>query len=161
MDVGRQLPWLEDVADDSGQSLNWRDARRTRVAFFAHHGECPDCARYARALLDRRDALSRADGDLWVIGGAAANALPVGVRGVATVTGDVAHVLRQRCDLPADDPWVIVADRWGQVWQAEAADDRHALVDPDAVVETALFIGVQCPECETLDQPTVEWSNVH
>lgn len=161
MDVGRQLPWLDDVADDRGRSLNWRDARRTRVVFFAHPDACPDCARHVRGLLDRRDSLSRADADVWVISGGAGDTHPVGADGVHTVTGAAADRLRRRCDLPTDEAWLIVADRWGQVWQAEAADDNHALVDPADAVETATFIGVQCPECETLDQPTVDWSHVH
>jgi len=35
MDVGHQLPWLRDVTDDDGRSLNWRDTRRNHLVFLS------------------------------------------------------------------------------------------------------------------------------
>lgn len=159
MDVGEQLPWLHDLTDDDGRPLNWRDTRRNRVVFFGHPRGCATCSSYARDLLDLRDALDQCDGDLWLIGDIA-DSPARSVTGVAGITGDAAHRLRKRCGLSPADAWVAVADRWGQIWQAAAPDDRHTLVDPAEVLKTTEFIAVQCPECETLDQPTGDWSTV-
>lgn len=159
MQVGDQLVWLHDVTDDRGHPLNWRDTRRNRVVFFGHPGGCTKCSSYADDLLDLHDSFVRWDGDLWLIGDiVGSRARPV--TDVVGVTGDAAHRLRQRCGLSSADAWVAVADRWGQIWQALLADDRHALVDPADVLETTKFIAVQCPECETLDQPAGDWSTV-
>ena len=160
MDVGHHLPWLRAVTDDSGRPLNWRDARRSRVVFFTHPGACGDCARLAAGLLETRDALRRSDSDLWFVGDSVP---PVTTTAddVRRVTGDAERGLRTRAGVSEDGAWLIVADRWGQVWQAAAADDRHTLATPADALETAWFIAVQCPECETLDQPTDDWSSVH
>lgn len=160
MDVGDQLRWLHNATDDSGRPLNWRDTRRNRVVFFTHPGVCAACSSYTRALLDVRDDLDRWDGDIWLVGDIAEGGAPP-VTDVVRVTGDGDHQLRQRCGLSPDDARVVVADRWGQIWQTAVADDRHSLVDPAEVLETTKFIAIQCPECETLDQPTGDWSTVH
>lgn len=79
---------------------------------------------------------------------------------VARVTGDDDRRLRQRCELSTDDARIVVADRWGQVWQTAAAGDDHSLLDVADVVETTKFMAPQCPECETLDQPVGDWSRI-
>ena len=160
MDVGDQLRWLQDATDDGGRRLNWRDARRNRIVFFAHPGACAACASYARELLDVGDSLARWDGDIWLIGAIADGTAP-SATDVVRVTGDADRRLRERFGLAPEDARVIVADRWGQIWQTAVADDRHVLVDPGDVLETTKFIAIQCPECETLDQPTGDWSSVH
>jgi hypothetical protein len=160
MHVGDQLRWLHNATDDSGRPLNWRDTRRNRVVFLTHPGRCAACSSYAHALLDIRDGLQRWDGDIWLVGDIAESSEP-SVADVTRVTGDGDHRLRRGCGLSADDARVVVADRWGQIWQTAVADERHTLVDPADLLETTKFIAIQCPECETLDQPTGDWSNVH
>ncbi len=159
MEVGDQLPWLHDVTDDHGRPLDWRDTRRNRIVFFTHPGACAGCSSHARDLVALRAHLSRWDGDLWLVGDTADDVMPE-ADDVIRVTGDTDHLLRQRCGLSADDARVAVADRWGQIWQTAVADDRHTLVAPADVLETIKFIAIQCPECETLDQPAGDWSSV-
>lgn len=156
MIVGDQLPSLSHVTDDNGRALNWRDARRNRIVFFAHPGECAECSGNARALLELRARLAKWDGDLWLVGDAV---IPEAVD-VIRVTGDADHRLRQGCGLSPEDATLVVADRWGQVWQVAPTDDRHVLVETADVLETTKFIAIQCPECETLDQPAGDWSSV-
>jgi hypothetical protein len=153
MDVSDQLRWLHNATDDSGRPLNWRDTRRNRVVLFTHPGGCAECSSYARDLLELGDSLDRWDGDLWLVGDIA-DGIARTVTDVVRVTGDADRGLRQRCDLSPDDARVVVADRWGQIWQTAVADDHHTLVDPADVLETTKLIAIQCPECETLDQPT-------
>ena len=108
MDVGDQLRWLQDATDDGGRRLNWRDARRNRIVFFAHPGACAACASYARELLDVGDSLARWDGDIWLIGGIADGTAP-SATDVVRVTGDADRRLRERCGLAPEDARVIVA----------------------------------------------------
>jgi len=110
-------------------------------------------------MLELGDSLDRWDGDLW-LAGETANAVTPEVEDVVRVTGDADRWLRQRCGLSPDDTRLVVADRWGQIWQTAVADDHHILVDPAEMLETTRFIAVQRPECETLDQPTGDWSSV-
>lgn len=159
MKVGDQLPWLRDATDDNGRPLNWRDMRRNRVVFFTHPDRCAACTSYAHALVERGDRLATWDSDLWLVGATASDVVPDGA-GVLRVTGDADQRLRHRCGLRPDDARLVVADRWGQIWQTAAADDDHVLVDPGDVLETTTWIATQCPECETLDQPTGDWSSV-
>ncbi|HSJ43814.1 MAG TPA: hypothetical protein VK923_03925 [Euzebyales bacterium] len=159
MDVGDQLPWLQNVIDDSGRPLNWRDTRRNRVVFFTHPGECAACTSYACDLMELRARLATWDGDVWLVGRAADTSSPA-AEDVVRITGQADHRLRTRCDLSSTDAWVAVADRWGQIWQTAMADEHHTLVDPADVIETTRFIAIQCPECETLDQPAADWSAV-
>lgn len=159
MDVGAQLPWLRGVTDDSGRPLDWCDTRRNRVVFFTHAGECGACSGYAHDLLELRDRLAGWDGELWLVGATADDVAP-GAEDVVRATGDADHRLRRRCGLSSSDAQVVIADRWGQVWQTSLADDHHTLVDPADVLETTGFIAVQCPECETPDQPAGDWSSV-
>lgn len=156
MEIGDQLPSLHGVTDDDGRPLNWRDARRNRIVFFTHQRDCTKCSSQAIDLLELRARLAQWDGDLWLAGGA----VTPDVDGIC-VTGDAEHRLRQRCGLLPDDATVVVADRWGQIWLVASTDDRHVLVDPADVLETTKFIALQCPECETLDQPAGDWSSVH
>jgi hypothetical protein len=156
MDVGAQLPWLHDETDQRGRPLDWRDTRRNRIIFFTHPGDCAACSTYARRLVDLRDRLDLWDGDVWLIGDIAGSTTqPVG--DVVGVTGNADRRLRQRCNLPPTDARVVVADRWGQIWETTIADDRHNLMDPEDVLETTKFIAIQCPECHTLDQPPSGW----
>jgi hypothetical protein len=159
MEVGVQLPWLRDVTDDSGRPLNWRDTRRNRIVFFTHAGECAACSSYAQGLVELRDHLTGLDGELW-LAGPTADDLAGAAPDVVRATGDADRRLRRRCDLSPTDARVVVADRWGQIWQTAVADHRHTLIDAADVLETIRFIAVQCPECETPDQPPGDWSTV-
>ena len=55
---------------------------------------------------------------------------------------------------------MVIADRYGQIWQTATADDQHVLVDAADVLATTRWIAIQCPECETLDQPAGDWNSV-
>jgi hypothetical protein len=61
---------------------------------------------------------------------------------------------RRRVGVSGDDVAVIVADRWGAVYQVTAAGADHFLPDPRDLVGLAKFIDIQCPECEV---PSPEW----
>ena len=161
MDIGNLLPWVSGLNDDDGgRPLDWRDTRRNRVVFFTHPAGCADCSDYARDLMELRDRLSSWDGDVWLVGETADDLATPSADNVVRVTGDADRRLRQRCGLPPDEARLVIADRWGQIWQTAVADDHHVLVDPADVLETTKWIATQCPECETLDQPIGDWSSV-
>jgi hypothetical protein len=75
----------------------------------------------------------------------------------------VEHLLARRTDLESDDvrlvvtadtvpgvpaPGVIVADRWGEVWFVQGAEQADRLSTADDLVEWVRFVQVQCPECQ-------------
>ena len=45
-------------------------------------------------------------------------------------------------------PSVLVADRWGEVYDARSGDCAAAYPEPDEILEWLQFIAVECPECQ-------------
>jgi ribosomal protein S27E len=160
MEVGAILPSLTGLEDQRGKLLDWRDMRRNRIVLFAHPGTCAGCSGYARQLIALQEHFALWDGDVWLLGGSLAQLAEHIPADRARIAGDPARRAHQRCGLPEQRAVVVVADRWGQVWDIATSDDDHALPDPADLCATTQFIAVQCPECETLDQPPGEWSTV-
>ena len=160
MEVGNILPSLNGLEDHHGKPLDWRDMRRNRVVLFAHPGTCAGCASYGRQLIALQEHFALWDGDVWLVGESVAELAEHTLDYRARIIGDPARRAHQRCGLPEQRAVVVVADRWGQVWDIAISDDDHALRDPADLCATTQFIAVQCPECETLDQPAGDWSTV-
>lgn len=157
--VGSVLPWMSDATDDRGRPLDWRDAQRNRIVLFTHPATCQQCVDYAHDLLESHDELARWDGQLWLSG----DSVDVGASlpdDIARITGADDRRLRQGCGLSMAAAHIVVADRWGQIWQTTATDHDHGLPDVADVVETTRFMALQCPECETLDQPVGDWTRI-
>lgn len=45
-------------------------------------------------------------------------------------------------------PGVVVADRWGEIYQVAGAPDATALPAPDEVLEALRYVAHECPECQ-------------
>jgi hypothetical protein len=45
-------------------------------------------------------------------------------------------------------PAAIVADRWGEIYFAAAADEVDGLPSPDELIDWLRYVQVKCPECE-------------
>jgi ribosomal protein S27E len=160
MEIGNILPALDDLEDQHGRPLNWRDMRRNRVVLFAHPGTCLRCASYGRQLIALRNRFAEWDGDVWLVGDSVAYLAEHAPDDHVRVVGDTARRAHRRCRLPERHAATIIADRWGQVWQIAISGGDHAFPDPADLCATAQFIAVQCPECETPDQPAGDWSTV-
>lgn len=160
MEVGDILPSISGLEDQRGRPLNWRDMRRNRVVLFAHPGTCASCDAYGRRLIALHERFASWDGDVWLLGASVAQLAEHASDERTRITGDPGGRAHRRCGLLERQAAVVVADRWGQVWDIARSDDGHTLPDPADLCETMQFIAVQCPECETLDQPAGDWSSV-
>lgn len=163
MELGAVLPAVPDLTDAQHRPLVWRHGRRSRIVLLGHGTACDRCAAYAAGLRDAADRFATWDGDVWIgdarepaVASDAAHA-DAAVAMLRSVDGDR---LRRRWGWPPDVAGVVVADPWGQVWQIALADESHALPERDELVETTRFIAIQCPECETADDPRCDWSLV-
>ena len=158
VEVGSILPSLDGLEDQRGRPLNWRDMRRNRTVLFAHPGTCASCASYGTQLIALRDRFALWDGDVWLVGDSVARLAEHTSDDQVRIASDPTRRAHQRCRLPQQHAAVVVADRWGQIWQIAISGDNHALPDPTDLCVTTQFIAVQCPECDTLDQPVSDWS---
>jgi hypothetical protein len=140
MEIDNALTSLDGLQDQHGRPLAWRDMRRNRAVLFAHAGTCFMCASYGRQLIGLGERFAQWDGDIWLVGGSVARlAKPVPDSHVR-IAGDPAHRAHRRCHLPEQHAAVMVADRWGQIWQITVSDDNHALPNPDDLFATMQLI---------------------
>jgi len=131
----------------------------TRVVFFPHPDACDACQSYGTQLTALQDRLAEWDTDVWLVQRSVedlADRLATG--NSVRVVEDHDGRIRQRCEIGERAVVVLVADRWGQVWETADGADQHALPAATALHDTARFVDLQCSECEALDQPVCDWS---
>ena len=69
------------------------------------------------------------------------------------VLADVDGTARRRLNVPSDRSALIIADRWGVVYDSVLAESGAELPDEDEVVEWVRYLATQCPECGVPDEP--------
>ncbi len=134
--------------------------RRTRVLVAGHGSGCEACRRYAERLAEAAAEFGRWDGEAIVVagpGGAGELDVPraAGGAGVAGSSRpplrDPEGAARRRLGVPEDRVGLLIADRFGEVFLREEADEADALPEPDAVLEWLRYLATQCPECGVPD----------
>lgn len=140
--VGERLPW-STVTTTDGRTRRLRQARTSHVVVVPHE-DCPDCADYLAEVATLSSQLTR-----WN-----ARALSFGDPGDIELTtiAEPAEEAREALGIGADEVAVLAADRYGIVWNVHVSSG-HDLPAEDELVDQARFLGIQCPECETLDSP--------
>ncbi|HXG33448.1 MAG TPA: hypothetical protein VNJ11_08790 [Bryobacteraceae bacterium] len=112
---------------------------RTTVLLILHEPFCPSCQHYLDELGELSEEFSIWEGRLLVV---APDTSPA-----------------YRCPgfgLPVRDPenrlgtrgmaYFLVADRYGQVWEAAPAGDSHPFPPPREITEWLKYLGTLCPE---------------
>ncbi|MDP9072696.1 MAG: hypothetical protein M3N98_00745 [Actinomycetota bacterium] len=119
------------------------------VVVLPHLVRCADCEAYLTDLSAVSEDLRQWATRVLVV-------VPSDASEVAgcTVLVDPDGAARARIGVADNDVAVIVADRYGAVYQVDAAGADHCLPAPAALVELAKFIDIQCPECGV---PGAEW----
>ncbi|HEY8469109.1 MAG TPA: hypothetical protein VIL18_05675 [Longimicrobiales bacterium] len=100
--------------------------------------------------------------DIWA--GRPLVIVPASVENAARLVGSVDGVpfsvladpdgeVRRRLGVPADRAALVIADRWGVVYNAVEADTARDLPPVDEVIEWVRYLATQCPECGVPDEP--------
>ena len=155
--VGDRLPPLTLPSADGGPPVEWRDTSRgAAVLVLPHSADCRACRAYLETLAAGDEAVR-----LW--GGRTLALLPAGVdeaRAFARecrlpfpVIPDPDGDARRRCGVLASAAAVLVADRWGQLYDVAVAGAGHELPSADEVEAWLRFLATQCPECGVPDEP--------
>lgn len=67
----------------------------------------------------------------------------------------------ERLDVEQSEAALFIADRYGQVYVAERAQNLTDLPTPRQIEEWVRFLAVQCPECGVIDEPGYgEWAGI-
>jgi len=144
--VGSLLPNLRLVdGDDAGTDL--RPSSQALLVVFVHPGRCPACASY----------LGEAEGsldDLRSWGTALVGVVPAGeppVEAGFPVLTDEGGESRRRLGIGAGEAAVLLADRWGEVFEVATFGPEHGLPLPRQLVESAKIVDLSCGECNVPD----------
>ena len=114
-----------------------------------HTGDCAACHRYAGVLTEAAPEVGAWSGRIILVAHRTdrldlRRLRDAGVR----VVEDPKRVM------VVDEASVAIADEWGEIFFAVAADDIHSLPSADEIADWVRFISIQCPECEA---PEGEW----
>lgn len=137
--IGRRIDASIRLGD--GSLVQTRHPRAATILLATHRG-CDDCDALQQVLAARAGEIERR----WATR-------------IASAPADEDNL--EALNLAAGEAAVIVIDRFGTVWEhhTSSRDDHSALPDPDAVEETAKFLGTMCPECGVPDWPnTGDWA---
>lgn len=148
MQKGERLPSLTLTAAGGEAAKNLREGRGPRIVVTLHGDDCPDCAAYARGLVDVADQVLDWHGEVVIV-------LTASTGGdVSRLTGPGLTVLRDPEGRFADGRAVVtVTDEWAEVYFSGELDPPHRDPGPDELVEWARFVAIQCPECGVAEGP--------
>lgn len=169
--AGHRLPWRE-LWTETGRRLDLRWSRTSWVVLVTHGHGCPDCGRLLEHLATLSADLRAWDAaivaivppgtaglDAAVSGGSSRASAPAGGHDHVDAVADGDGRLRTAAGLDGGQVGLLVADRFGVVWNAEVRRD-HDLPDDAELVTRARYLAIQCPECETLDDPVhPDWAS--
>jgi hypothetical protein len=116
-------------------------AGKTTVLVTLHSANCTGCREYVNSLAPLAGELDAWDGRLLV-------AVPGAPREVELVRSPVGTILADEHGLIADpaSASVIVADRYGHIFDAVYAGASHRLPGPRELEEWLKYLGTLCPE---------------
>lgn len=145
-----------ELPGQNSETVRLRDYRRRRnvVLYFMERADCADCREKLAGLASSYGDLVFEDAEVVVV-----------VAGAVTEIVDVKRRLGLSCPVLSDEAGeafrrygatddrgrpraaVFVADRFGEVYEAAVAGDRHELPSWEDVKSWLTFIQIQCPEC--------------
>jgi hypothetical protein len=144
------LPRLTLPRIDGGGQVSL-PGQQASLLVFAHPDPCDECARYLDELAGSVDdlrgwatrllAVTGADGD-----DADDHPFPL--------LRDEDGAARRRIGLGGDEAAVILADRWGEVFEVATFGPDHGFPLPRELVESAKIVDLSCGECNV---PGPEW----
>src|SRR5688572_23400693 len=111
------------------------DSNRSTLLVLPHPEQCAPCAAYLDELEEIRPDLQEWATRLQVLDH---------------------HEARQRLGVGDDEAAVILADRWGEVFESASIGFDHDLPLPRQLVESAKILDVSCGECNV---PGPEWQD--
>jgi hypothetical protein len=141
------LPYLELPSPGGGRVALRHGGRHATAVVVVHDATCDACRRYVAQVGAAADDLAAWDGRVVVLvpgslGDAAAftSALELApaVKVVATDADDAAALV--------EGAGVLIADRYGHVYDVTTAGNGHALPAPRELEEWLKFLATQCPE---------------
>ncbi|MBW3576809.1 MAG: hypothetical protein KY462_03535 [Actinobacteria bacterium] len=147
--VGDRLPDVTLARVDDGSAVDLRGSVRDAAVVVFTHPDCDACDEYVAALASGIDDLGDWNAVLRVLSARRAPAAPEDL----AVVEDEDGALRRRLGLDPDVAAVVVADRFGEVWEVTTDEDGHDLPGPEQVESWARFLATQCPECGVPDRP--------
>lgn len=163
---GDRLPPLTLEAT-GGRSIHLRaPSRDASVLVFPHSAECEDCRAYLRALSDEADELRQWYGRILAVLPPCPAAESAASNGEARdrslafpVLMDTSGEARERCGVAPGEAAILIADRYGEVYEATGAGAEHAFPSVRDVESWLRFLATQCPECGVIDEPGFgEWA---
>ena len=146
--TGDLLPRLTLDGTDGPRRAPWPGNLSTLVVL-VHPEPCPECSDYLAEVAGTVEDL-RAWGTqvVAVTPGRGPKGLPF------LVLGDGDGAGRRRLGIGDDEAAVLLADRWGEVFEVATTGSDHGFPLPRQLVESAKIVDVSCGECNV---PGPEW----
>jgi len=76
-----------------------------------------------------------------------------GPGGRLTVLADPEGAAARRIGVGAGEAALVIADRYGQIYEVTRAGHPQELPSPAQIEEWVKFLATQCPECGVIDEP--------
>lgn len=147
--AGEQLPPFSLPGPDGPRKVPGA-GNQASMLVFVHDRDCAACERY----LDEIGAAVTGLGE-W-----ATRLLAVAPRGEPSsdrpfpVLVDEGGAVRRRLGIGDDEAAVLLADRWGELFEAATFGTEHDLPLPRQLIESAKILDVSCGECNVVSP---EW----
>ena len=141
------LPYLDLPAPGGGTVALRHGGRHATALVVVHHAACEGCRRYVAQVAAAADDLAAWDGRVVVLVPgrlAEAAALDSGVEPARAVK--VAPIDASHAAALVEGAGVVIADRYGHVYDVTSAGEGHALPAPRELEEWLKFLATQCPE---------------
>lgn len=145
---GAAQGWMRRGGRVPSVALETASGRGPRILFTSHPADCGPCAEYARRLIDSAARFQEWDARLLLV-----RPGPVGPAAPGSEASGIVYLADPENEIARGAATVVVADEWGEVYQAWDAADGHELPGVDELVEWLQFVGIQCPECEGAEGP--------
>lgn len=149
MRPGDRLPALSLVDPGTGRTESLRRPQRGATALLLLPPDpSKEALSYVETFASAAERMERWDARPLVVveeppeSAGASTAAPVRI--------DARGSLRGACALEAGEAAVVLADRWGEVYEV-CREEADALPDPGALEEWLRYIATQCPECGVRD----------
>lgn len=146
-EIGDRLPRIRLPRAGSNAERPLRGSHREAVVVVGlHDAGCERCRGYLRSLAEARAAFRLWDGSVRALtddpaAGALQDELDEGV----DVLVDRDRTILDRLMMGAG-PAVVVADRYGQVFQIFRGGEEHVVAEPRELEEWLQYLATQCPE---------------
>lgn len=147
---GDIVPPLTLAPASGGAEVRLPGGHQASLLVFAHPEACRPCADYLGELADAVEDLRGWGTRLVAVAPPDPPDLPF------PVVGDEGGAARRRLGIGDDEAAVVLADRWGEVFEVAAIDDAHDFPLPRHLIESAKIVDVSCGECNV---PSPEWRN--